>query len=608
MTKIPKAKYNSTVRAKGKRYLTFSLTAAILAQSLAVSMLMPGSAVSATNLAATTIGAIQTAGAARKTTVSTRKKVTATRSKSRSKAAISLAVKKKLLLAAAAAAASTSSTKVEAKKPLIPVSADFKLQNGLRVVLSEDHSVPVAAIAILYDVGARNEKKGRSGFAHLFEHMMFEGSENVGKTEHFKYVESAGGTLNGSTHPDFTNYFEKLPSNQAELALWLESDRMRSLKLTPENFQNQLETVKEEKRLNYDNQPYVPASIKFDEMLFDNWVNGHPTIGYFEDLEASSLDDVRQFFKTYYAPNNAVLVVVGDFDSTEMRGKVEKYFGSIPSQDPPPKPDVDEPVQSKAKYAKVQDKHANLPAFWIGWKAPGRRDPDYYVLGVIEKLLSAGESSRLYQRMVKGEKLALKADAGYDERRGPSGFEAFVVLKPGNTAERAREVLFEELEKLKVKLITPDELEKAKNQIQRTLFANGHQSLQRSLGRAEMLGEYTLFFGDPKLIDKDLELYLNVTAKDVQRVAKSLFNKDVACVVDIEPKKEEPKSETKTSEAKPKAEVSEIKTDVKTGEAAGSKVEEKTAVTTEGKDEEKIEKKTGTQPEEKKEVKQETAK
>lgn len=433
-------------------------------------------------------------------------------------------------------AAKAPASSIDSKKPLIPVHADFKLANGLRVVLSEDHTVPVVAVAILYDVGARNEKKGRSGFAHLFEHMMFEGSENIGKTEHFKYVESAGGSLNGSTHPDFTNYFEKLPSNQAELALWLESDRMRSLKLTPENFQNQLETVKEEKRLNYDNQPYVPASIKFDEMLFDNWVNGHPTIGYFEDLEASSLDDVRAFFKTYYAPNNAVLVMVGDFNSNEMKSLVEKYFGSIASQVPPPKPDVAEAPQTKAKYAKIEDKHANLPAFWIGWRAPGRREPDYYVLGVIEKLLSAGESSRLYQRMIKGEKIALKADAGYDERRGPSGFEAFVVLKPGNTPERARQVLFEELDNLKNKPVAAEELEKAKNQIQRSLFANGSTSLQRSLGRAEQLGEYTLFFGDPKLIDKDIEAYMNVTAKDVQRVAKAMFNKDIACIVDIDPK------------------------------------------------------------------------
>lgn len=188
------------------------------------------------------------------------------------------------------------------KRPLIPVTQDFTLPNGLRVVLSEDHTVPVTAVAIVYDVGARNEQKGRSGFAHLFEHMMFEGSENVGKTEHFKYIESAGGSLNASTHADFTNYFEKIPSNQLELALWLESDRMRSLKVTPENFENQLQTVKEEKRSRIDNQPYVPAALKLEEVTFDNWSNAHPVIGSFEDLEASSITDVRNFSKPITRP------------------------------------------------------------------------------------------------------------------------------------------------------------------------------------------------------------------------------------------------------------------------------------------------------------------
>lgn len=431
------------------------------------------------------------------------------------------------------------------KKPLIPVTDDFTLPNGLRVILSEDHSVPVAALAIIYDVGARNEVKGRSGFAHLFEHMMFEGSENVGKTEHFKYIESAGGTLNGSTHPDFTNYFEKLPSNQIELALWLESDRMRSLKVTPENLKNQLETVKEEKRSRYDNQPYVPASVKFEEMLFDNWANGHPTIGYFEDLEASSLDDVKKFFKTYYAPNNAVLTIVGDINPAEMKKLVNKYFGSIPRQSDPPRPDVSEKQQEKGKYAKVEDKHANMPGFWVGWRAPGRRDGDYYALGVIEKILSAGESSRLYQRMIKGDQVALKADAGYDERRGPGGFEAMVIFKPGNSAEKVRGILFEELDKLKSAPVSKEELEKAKNQIMRSLLSsNSYVSVQRSLGRAELLAEYALFFGDAKLIDKDLEAYMNVTADDVQRVAKKYFNKQTAVVVDVEPKKEDQPKKT----------------------------------------------------------------
>src|SRR5277367_7188286 len=335
------------------------------------------------------------------------------------------------------------------KTPLIPIAQDFKLANGLRVIISEDHSVPVAALAIVYDVGARNEVKHHSGFAHLFEHMMFEGSENVAKTEHFKYIESAGGSLNASTHPDFTNYFDKLPSNQIELALWLESDRMRSLKVTPENFENQLQTVKEEKRSRIDNQPYVPASIKMEELLYDNWINAHPTIGSFEDLEASSIDDVKRFFKTYYAPNNAVMAIVGDVDANQLEPFVRKYFGSIASQPSPPRPDVTETAQAHSKYLKVDDPHAEAPAFWVAWKAPARREPDYYALGVIEKLLSAGDSSRLYQRMVKGDQNALKVDAGYDERRGPSAFEVFAVVKPESTPEKVRTSLFSEIDKLK---------------------------------------------------------------------------------------------------------------------------------------------------------------
>jgi predicted Zn-dependent peptidase len=424
------------------------------------------------------------------------------------------------------------------KSPLIPISKDFKLANGLRVIISEDHSVPVAALAIVYDVGARNEHKGRSGFAHLFEHMMFEGSENVGKTEHFKYIESAGGSLNASTHPDFTNYFDKLPSNQIELALWLESDRMRSLKVTPENFENQLQTVKEEKRSRIDNQPYVPASIKMEEMVFDNWANGHPTIGSFEDLEASSIDDVKRFFKTYYAPNNAVMAIVGDVDANQLEPLVRKYFGTIPSQPAPERPDVSEQPQTHSKYLKVDDPHAQAPAFWVSWKAPARREADYYALGVIEKLLSSGDSSRLYQRMVKGDQNALKVEAGYDERRGPSGFESFVVIKPDTTAEKVRESLWSELDKLKKEPVSDVELEKAKNQILGQMFSSsGYTSLQRALGRAELLAEYTSFYGDPAGLDKDLQEYLKVTAADVQRVAKKIFTKEGATIVDVVPQK-----------------------------------------------------------------------
>lgn len=437
------------------------------------------------------------------------------------------------------------------RTPLIPVTRDTTLPNGLRVILSEDHSVPVAALAIVYDVGARNEEKGRSGFAHLFEHMMFEGSDNIGKGEFFKYVEGAGGSLNASTHPDFTNYFEKLPSNQIELALWLESDRMRSLKVTDFNFQNQLQTVKEEKRSGIDNQPYVPASIKFEELLYDNWANAHPVIGSFADLEASSTHDIRQFFKTYYAPNNAVMAICGDIDPDKMQKLITKYFATIPAAPGPAKPDVAEPEQTKDKFLKVEDEHAKMPAFWLGWKAPQRRDPDYFVLGIIDNILCTGESSRLYQRLVKGDQVALRVETGIDSRRGPCAFEAFVVYKPGSTAEKVREILKSELDKLKTQSVSEKELETARNQILRGLFSSGsYESLQRSLGRAEMLAEYTSFWGDPKLIDQDVEAYMKVTPSDVKRVAAKIFTEANQTMVDIVPSVAKPDASQKASNNK----------------------------------------------------------
>lgn len=447
-----------------------------------------------------------------------------------------------LFMAATVLLSSTTcgATARQLPKPLIPVTKDFTLPNGLRVILSEDHTVPVASTVLIYDVGSQNEKKGRSGFAHLFEHMMFEGSENVGKTEHFKHIESAGGSTNASTRPDFTDYYDKVPSNQAELVLWLESDRMRSLKVTPENFKNQLETVKEEKRARIDNQPYTPSYLKLDELVFDNWNNAHPTIGSFEDLEASSIEDVRNFFKTYYAPNNAIMAVVGDFDADDMQKKVEKYFGDIPRQPDPPKPDLTEPEQKEAKYLKMEDKHAKLPAFLMGWKAPARRDPDYYPVLMLEKILSSGDSSRFYQQLVKGSQVALRADAGVDERRGPSGFSTVVVYKLGNTPEKVRDLVWVELEKLQKEPVSDRELEKARNQVLRGFFGSGYSSLQRSLGRAQLLAQYGLFYGDPQKLDEDLEAVMKVTPADVQRVAKKVLTRQGVSVIDVEPVAAEP--------------------------------------------------------------------
>jgi predicted Zn-dependent peptidase len=217
----------------------------------------------------------------------------------------------------------------------------YKLPNGMRVVLSRDTAVPVIALYVIYDVGARSEEKGRTGFAHLFEHMMFEGSANIKKGEHFKYVQANGGTMNGSTHPDYTDYFETMPSNKLSLALWLESDRMKSLAITAENLKNQQEAVKQERRLSFDNQPYSTAIVEtWFTLAYGNFQSSHSLIGSFEDLEAASVDDVSKFFKTYYAPNNAVVVIAGDFDTAEAKKLVEQYFGDIPSQPAPKRPEM----------------------------------------------------------------------------------------------------------------------------------------------------------------------------------------------------------------------------------------------------------------------------
>lgn len=432
---------------------------------------------------------------------------------------------------------SKSRPTLQVSKPIIPISKDFTLDNGLRVIVSEDHSVPVASFAMIYDVGARDEQKGKSGFAHLFEHMMFEGSENVKKGEFFKYVQSSGGQFNASTHADFTDYWERLPSNNIELSFWLESDRLRSLKITPENFKNQQETVKEEKRKRIDNQPYSPAAVKTDELIFDNWANKHPVIGYIEDLEAASADDAKNFFEKYYIPNNAVIAVVGDVNSNEIADYAKKYFGTIPKGKLPERPDVSEPETKTPRYLKTDDIHARSRVFWMAWKAPPRRNPDAYVLHIIESLLTGGGSSRLYQRLVKEDQTALRVRTSYTQRRGPSEFDIFVVQKPGTEADSIRKVIVEEVDKLKNGEVSDKELEKEKNQILRALYGSSQSSLQRTLARAQILARYASFYGDPTLADADVDAYLGVTAGDVQRVAKKVFTEEGITVSDVIPVK-----------------------------------------------------------------------
>jgi predicted Zn-dependent peptidase len=421
----------------------------------------------------------------------------------------------------------------------------FTLENGLRVVLSEDHAVPVVSVAVYYDVGSRNEREGRTGFAHLFEHMMFQGSENVPKAAHFQYVFNSGGTMNGTTSTERTNYFETLPSHQLPLALWLESDRMRSLKVTQENLDNQRHAVQEEKRLTYDNRPYSGAFLRLNEMVFRNPANAHSTIGSMEDLDAASVEDVREFFRIYYAPNNAVLAIVGDFDPAEARALVEKYFASIPAQPAPPAVNVEEPPEVAERFESYPDRFAQLPALMLGWKAPVRRTAEFYALTLAADLLLEGESSRLYQRLVKGDESVVAVQGGMGERRGPSSLYLFAIPKPGKTTEEIRRTIMEEIDRLAADGPSAEEMEKLRN----NLLNDAVRGRQSTMFRAQMLAEYALYDGDPELLNTELEHYLRVTREEIRDAAARFLANDNFSLIEVVPAPDDAESAPQTSAA-----------------------------------------------------------
>ena len=399
------------------------------------------------------------------------------------------------------------------------------------MVFSRDESVPAVSVAVYYDVGSRNERVGRTGFAHLFEHMMFQGSENVPKAAHFQHVFNAGGTMNGTTSTERTNYFESLPANQLPLALWLESDRMRSLKVTQENLDNQRQAVQEEKRLRYDNQPYINAFLRINELIFKNPANAHSTIGSMEDLDAATIDDLREFFRIYYAPNNAVLTIVGDFDSAAARGLVEKYFDGIPRQPDPPPVDVSEPEEVAQLQETYVDKLAPAPAFLLGWKIPPRRTPEFYALSLVGDLLFAGESSRLYQKLVKGDESVVSIQGELDDRRGPSALYIFALPKPGEEVAAIRAQIVNEIKQLSTVGPSDEEMEKLRN----TLSNDAVRGRQSTLYRAQRIAEFALYDGDPHLFDHELDFYLNVTANQIKAAAKNFLDVENRVVLDIVP-------------------------------------------------------------------------
>jgi zinc protease len=420
----------------------------------------------------------------------------------------------------------------------IPIDK-FELKNGLRVILSQDNAAPVVAVYIIYDVGSRAEEKGRTGFAHLFEHMMFEGSANVPKGKHFETIESNGGVMNGSTHPDFTDYYEVLPSNKLATALWLESDRMRSLAINEENLKNQKEAVKQERRLSFDNQPYATAIVDvWPTLMFKNWQSSHSLIGSFEDLNASTVADVTKFFKTYYAPDNAALVIVGDIQVPEAKKLVETYFGDIPSQPKPKKPDLTEPADFHGETKVYKDPLAQVPGVIVGYPGPKRRSPDYYALNMIDAILTLGDSAWLRQDLVKGKQSVIQYEANLGwpfastlDYRDPEPYALFLLYKPNFTYEQIVGQVQDEMAKLQNQPLSAAELERIKTQLRATRI----RDLQSSLTRAHALAQYTIADGNPGLINTELDAMTAVTAAQVQAAAKKYFVAGKRSVLAIQP-------------------------------------------------------------------------
>ena len=421
-------------------------------------------------------------------------------------------------------------------KPLrIPIQ-QFKLENGLRIVLSEDHSAPTYAIAITYNVGSHNEHAGHTGFAHLFEHMMFEGSANVGKGEHMSLVENNGGNMNGNTTEDRTSYFETFASNQLDLGLFLESDRMRSLAVNQANLDNQRNAVQEERRLGVDNQAYGETSEVLQALVYDNFANKHSVIGSMADLNAATIKDVQEFFRIYYAPNNAVLTLVGDFQSADALAKIKKYFGDIPAQPAPPAPDLAEPMQTAERRKTIEDPFARTPRLDIAFKTPPGNTSDMYALDVLSSALGEGQASRLYQALVKDKELAVNVFCYVEEHRGPSTFNIVVLARPGKDLKEVEKAVYAEVERVKAEPIADWELQK----IRMTDRRQTAQQLQSTLYRAYLMGEMASIFGDPNLINTRFDKEQSVGKQDIQRVAKTYLTEENRTVVTTLPK---PKSE-----------------------------------------------------------------
>jgi predicted Zn-dependent peptidase len=405
-----------------------------------------------------------------------------------------------------------------AQSALKPVTfSDTRLSNGLRVIISEDHYAPVFAIAVSYAVGSKDERTGRTGFAHLFEHMMFKGSENVGSGEHFFLVFNYGGSMNGTTNTDRTIYYEILPKNQLDLGLFLEADRMKSLEITKENLDNQRNAVQEERRLRLDNQPYGRSQERFNEMAFDNFAYKHSVIGSMEDLNAATVEDVASFFKTYYAPNNATLALVGDLDTKTTLAKIEKHFGGIPRQ-PSPKPvDLSEKGLTAERRDSMVDPLARVAQINMGYRIPPATHADWPALSALGQILGGGESSRLYQTVVKEKELCTGNGAGSGARMGPSLFNVTCSVRVGKDIKEAEAAISDVIAAAHTAPVTEQELHRVRNSARRSAVGMRESVLNRAL----TLADNAVLYNDPNRINTLPDRLSAVTGADVQRVART---------------------------------------------------------------------------------------
>lgn len=409
---------------------------------------------------------------------------------------------------------------------------EYDLDNGLHVILHQDNSTPIVAVSVLYHVGSKNEDPERTGFAHFFEHLLFEGSENIKRGEFDKYITNAGGTNNANTSNDRTYYYEILPSNQLELGLWLESERMMHAKIDPEGVETQREVVKEEKRQRMDNQPYGSILTEILKRAYTVHPYRWPTIGSLEHLNSATLEEFIFFYKTFYVPENATLSIAGDIDIKEAKAAIDKYFKDIKRGGKPiPRPTVVEPPQ-KEEIRDVVFDNIQLPAVIETYHMPAQGTPDSYALNMLSTVLSGGQSSRMYKSLVDEQKKAYVVQAFPFSSEDPGLYIALGLANVGVSVDELEEGMDEEIRKVQEELIPEKEFQKVRNQIESD-YVQGNSSM---IGIAEQLANYHVYYGDAGLINNELDRFMKITREDLQRVAKKYLTKENRVVLHYLPK------------------------------------------------------------------------